>query len=101
MTLTTFTKGIMGGVPSDMVVAHKFGENTNYLNSGIVANHELHDCGIVYYSNHPYLLCVMTRGTDLSALQGAIEDISRTAYKSIDAFYLNQSKVAATTTPSR
>jgi beta-lactamase class A len=75
---STFTQGLVAGVPSGVVVAHKFGERA-FSNSMDV---QLHDCGIVYVPNHPYVICVMTRGTDFNKLAETIADISRTAYTS-------------------
>ncbi len=54
-----FRDGLVAGVPKNMPVAHKFGER-EYL-----GKKQLHDCGIIYYPDHPYLLCVMNRGDDL------------------------------------
>jgi beta-lactamase class A len=73
---TQFTAGLVAGVPSDVVVAHKFGERS-FEDSTIV---QLHDCGIVYVPGHPYLLCVMTRGTDFTTLAEVIADLSSLAY---------------------
>ncbi|MDB5239193.1 MAG: beta-lactamase class A-like protein beta-lactamase [Candidatus Parcubacteria bacterium] len=67
LSQTTFKQGLVGGVPGSVVVAHKFGENTD----------ELHDCGVVYYPNDPYLLCVMTRGTNADALGAVIGKVSK------------------------
>jgi beta-lactamase class A len=79
LSRTTFSKGIVAGVPAGMMVAHKFGERTD-----IVAGHpvlrELHDCGIVYVPDNPYLLCVMTKGSDFESLASVIADISHAAY---------------------
>jgi beta-lactamase class A len=74
---TTFTCGIVAGVPSDIKVSHKFGENTN----------ELHDCGIVYYPQRPYLLCVMTKGKSISDLSGIIANISKIAWTFMKTTY--------------
>jgi beta-lactamase class A len=70
LSQTTFTSGIAAGVPAGTPVAHKFGENTD----------ELHDCGIVYYPDHPYLLCVMTRGNNAVKLESVIQGISGAAW---------------------
>ena len=67
-----FKKGIVAGLPSNIKVAHKFGE-ARFTNG----NTQLHDCGIVYKPYQPYLLCVMTHGTDLDAQAKNIADISR------------------------
>jgi len=74
-----YQQGLVAGIPADIRVAHKFGEriweDTN--------EHQLHDCGIVYYPNRPYLLCVMTRGKDFTPLGEVIADISSLVYKEV------------------
>lgn len=66
-----FKDGIVSSLPKDIVVAHKFGEREKKNEDGKIIN-QLHDCGIVYYPEYPYLLCVMTRWesslTDLSTI---------------------------------
>jgi beta-lactamase class A len=69
-----FRDGLVAGVPPGVRVAHKFGERR------VSAGQQLHDCGVVYYPGHPYLLCVMSRGGSLPALAGVIRDISATVY---------------------
>jgi beta-lactamase class A len=69
----TFDKGIVAGVPNNIPVAHKFGERIYTDNQ----EHQLHDCGIVYHPTDPYLLCVMTRGTDFNVLTSVIKDLSK------------------------
>lgn len=76
-----YKDGLIAGVPKGTVVAHKFGERTNIKGS----LDQLHDCGIVYYPNNPYLLCVMTRGDDFTKLPGVIESISSMVYKEFDS----------------
>jgi beta-lactamase class A len=78
MSKTTFTQGLVAGVPAGTVVSHKFGERTALPPAGSTAPtiRELHDCGIVYAPGDPYLLCVMTKGTDFTSLQKIISDIS-------------------------
>ncbi len=75
---------LVSGVPSDVTVSHKFGITTLPATDTAPALHELHDCGIVYYPGQPYLLCIMTQGTDFPALQTMIQDLSRTAYQEVD-----------------
>ena len=55
---------------------------------GGTPEHELHDCGIVYYPEHPYFLCVMTRGGDRPKLAAAIADVSKVAYDGWNGFWL-------------
>jgi beta-lactamase class A len=86
LTKTTFNDGLMAGIPSSTVqVAHKFGERTYATDSGLILGRELHDCGIVYYPRHPYLLCVMTKGNgEYPMLAHVIADISKMAYEYVD-----------------
>lgn len=75
LTQTTFEDGVRAGVPMKVEVAHKFGERKTA--DGL---QQFHDCGIVYYPKHPYLLCVMTRGEDVQALISAIAETSEYVY---------------------
>ena len=81
---STYKDGLVAGVPPNMVVAHKFGERSDERDPQIKY---LSDCGIVYYPLHPYLLCLMTRGTDFDALSGVLQDISRTVYDEVNKHY--------------
>jgi beta-lactamase class A len=82
---TNFHDGLIAGVPASTTVAHKFGERTQVVN-GVTEWHELHDCGIVYFPNDPYLLCVMTKGNDFDVQKKVIRDISSIVYNSEYSF---------------
>jgi beta-lactamase class A len=84
LSQTKFNEGIVAGVPSDVVVAHKFGE---YSASGSMQAKDvgLHDCGIVYYPSNPYFLCVMTDGNDFNELKSVIKNISSLIYQNYQA----------------
>ena len=86
MSQAHYADGLVAGVPQGTVVAHKFGDTT-VPNADSSSTDELHDCGIVYYPNHPYLLCVMTKGSNFADLQKSIQDISQLAYKQLGAYY--------------
>jgi hypothetical protein len=86
LSLAEFDKGLVAGVPEGVTVAHKFGEHTKLVNLK-VAERQLHDCGIVYYPEHPYFICVMTRGMDFAKLEEAVAGISRIVYTEIDGKY--------------
>lgn len=79
LTQTEFKDGIVAGVPAEIKVAHKFGERTQTA-TGL---RQLHDCGIVYYPNHPYLLCIMTKGESFDYLGTVIAGISRRVFEEI------------------
>lgn len=87
LSRTEFNAGLRAGVPKETVVAHKFGAADITMPAGPsagAAGHELHDCGIIYYPKHPYLLCVMTRGLDTNKLAAAIAHVSHLAYSVIN-----------------
>lgn len=74
-----YSKGLRSGVPQDLDVAHKFGERLS-----LQGLKQLHDCGIVYFPENPYLLCVMTQGQDTDELSEVIETISTMIYTEVD-----------------
>jgi beta-lactamase class A len=76
-----YMNGLRKGVPSEIVIAHKFGERAI---DGEKDSMQLHDCGIIYYPQKPYLLCVMTRGNNFEKQEDAIEDISSFIYNEVD-----------------
>ncbi|HYF28738.1 MAG TPA: serine hydrolase [Candidatus Paceibacterota bacterium] len=89
LSTTSFTPGIVAGVPDGVVVSHKFGVRNEAASSeaaaaGVFTKHELHDCGIVYHPRAPYFICVMTRGTDLAALEEAIKEASALVWKEVE-----------------
>lgn len=75
-----FKGGLRAGIPPNITVAHKFGEVTD-LDTGQV---QFHDCGIVYYPNKPFLLCVMTRGRDMQELADVVTRMSRQVFEEVD-----------------
>jgi beta-lactamase class A len=81
LTQSDFNDGLVKKLPSDVLVAHKFGIQADKRADGKLYG-ELHDCGIVYKTNNPYLLCIMTKSQtiDIVTLENAIADISLTIY---------------------
>lgn len=78
LSAVDFADGLRAGVPKEVRVANKFGERS--FND----RKQLHDCGIVYYEDHPYLLCIMSRGTDFRKLASSIQTISALVYQEVD-----------------
>jgi beta-lactamase class A len=86
---STFNNGLIAGLPKDVLVAHKFGER-DYGNEGLKlvgefesGTKQMHDCGIIYYPEQPYILCVMTRGANIQNQESFIKDISGYIYNAI------------------
>ncbi len=76
-----FKDALVAGVPGNVIVAHKFGERI----WEDTKEHQMHDCGIIYHPDAPYLLCVMTRGKSFDKLKKTIADISKLVYEEIDS----------------
>jgi beta-lactamase class A len=72
----SYDNGLAAGLPEGIKIANKFGERA--YSDGL---EQFHDCGIIYYPDKPYLLCVMTKGTDFGALQQTIREISQAVYR--------------------
>ena len=81
LSRTEFKAGLAEGVPPAIAVAHKFGEHSDEK----TGEKQLHDCGIIYYPRHPYLLCIMTRGTNFETLDDSIASVSRIIFAEVDA----------------
>ncbi|MBP7740886.1 serine hydrolase [Candidatus Woesebacteria bacterium] len=79
LSQTEFKDGLVAGIPEGITVSHKFG----ILNKEN-GDKQLHDCGIIYHPEKPYVLCVMTRGKNLDNLKTIIKEISGTIYQVVD-----------------
>ena len=75
-----YDQGLVAGVPKEIKIAHKFGDRGYSLNN----IKQLHDCGIIYHPKKPYLLCVMTRGTNIPILEETIREISKIVYQTVN-----------------
>ena len=82
LTHTEFQKGLAAGIPTDIVVAHKFGfyEPPPEIDDDLRFSH----CGVVYQPGHPYLLCVSMPAKDYPQTQeraSQTEELSRMVYQ--------------------
>jgi beta-lactamase class A len=77
MTESGFTEGLEKGVPPEITVAHKFGVRE------VDGIRQLHDCGIVYAPGKPYILCVMTQGSEYDVLANFIKEVSAEVYSAV------------------
>lgn len=72
-----YKKGLSKYLPPKTEIAHKFGAYA------IGSRYEMHDCGIVYAGDSPYILSIMTRGTNFDDLSEVIGRISKIVYDEI------------------
>ena len=75
LSKSEFSQGITKSIPDSITVAHKFGERNS--ENGF----QLHETGIVYLNNSPYLLTVMTKGSDQNTLKETLDEVSSLVYQ--------------------
>lgn len=80
LSLTEYHQALTKNIPKEVTVSHKYGERF-YLDT---QEKQLHDCGIVYLPQSPYLLCVMTRGYDFDKLSQVVSQISDSVYLNLN-----------------
>jgi beta-lactamase class A len=85
LSKAVFKDGIVGGVPKNVVVSHKYGER-ELVQADKILKIELHDYGIVYHPKTPYILCVMTKGGNLNSEKLLIQKISKKIYVAVNEF---------------
>lgn len=84
LSQSTYKDGLTADLPAGTIISQKFGEALNSSDSGN-AEILLSDCGIVYHSATPYILCVMTKGKDTNQQAIAIATISKIAWEDADS----------------
>jgi beta-lactamase class A len=72
-----FKTGLVGGLPSNLKSAHKFGE------SGDPTEKHFSESAIIYLDNNPYILTVMLKGKSYDKLPEIIRQISATVYQNM------------------
>ncbi len=79
---STFKDGLAAGVPGNILIAHKFGayQVEEKINGREIMTQQLHDCGVVYHQDRPYVFCLMTKGKNLEILYKVISKVSKIVY---------------------
>ncbi|HNY01017.1 MAG TPA: class A beta-lactamase-related serine hydrolase [Bacteroidales bacterium] len=75
MTDSKFRDGLIKELPADIPVAHKFGER------GMDNTMDFSESGIIYYHHRPYILTIMTRGSDAHRQAGVLSELSLEVFK--------------------
>ncbi len=71
-----FSDGFKKGLPPGTRLWHKFG---SWGHAGRA--HELHEAGVIYVEDVPYLLVIMTRGIDTERQAQVIASLTQTTYR--------------------
>ena len=86
LSRSSFKGGMMAGVPADVAIASKAGVR-EFPQAGTGGQGEviqLHEFGIIYHPDRPFLLGITVRGEDLETLTEVIRDITRLIYKEVE-----------------
>lgn len=85
LTETDYVRGLVRHLPPEVKVAHKFGVAALEDASGKPYG-ELHDCGIVYKPENPYVICVMTKSysPQIEQVEEVIANISASVYERLE-----------------
>lgn len=76
LTESSFNEGLRKGVDPSVEISHKFGER-------VIDNiAQVHEFGIVFAGNEPYLIGIMTKGKSIKELSTVISEISKITYNS-------------------
>lgn len=70
---TKFNSQLPAGVPDYIKISHKVGTDS--------VRGFYHDCGIVYFPNSPYLICIMSQNTTQEKADKMISTLSRIVYE--------------------
>ena len=86
LSKSTFRDGMASAIPANVEIASKVGKrNIKALGEPQEAmSIQLHEVGIIYHPQRPFLLAIMVRGTEGNALTLAIRDITRLIYQEVD-----------------
>lgn len=69
-----FKDGFVSGLPKGTSLIHKFGESGNQVEK------QLHESGIIYAYDKPFLLTIMTKGKDNKTLSKLIKEVTENVY---------------------
>jgi beta-lactamase class A len=86
LSKSTFRDGMASGIPQNIELAGKHGERTEAVTKNGEEDelYQLHEFGIIYHPNRPFLVGIMVRGNDFNKLMKVVRDITRLVYEEVD-----------------
>jgi beta-lactamase class A len=86
LSKTSFRTGMVAGVPPNVDIASKHGGRTVSVSAegNGKAQSQLHEFGIIYHPNRPFLLGIMVRGENFDHLTTTLRDITHLVYEEVD-----------------
>jgi beta-lactamase class A len=87
LSKSSFRSGMVAGIPPNVDIASKHGERifTEFTAEGDSKElYQIHEFGIIYHPNRPFLLGIMVQGGDVGKLTNIVRDITRLVYEEVD-----------------
>ena len=86
LSKSSFRTGMVAGIPPNVDIANKHGErNVPVATDGEKKElYQLHEFGVIYHPNRPFLLGIMVRGKDLDQMTKTLRDITHLVYEEVD-----------------
>ena len=80
--------GVASSLPQDITVAHRHPPIQQVVQKAGTLT-QSNDCGIIYYPNHPYILCIMTNTKDKTGLESFLGKAGNLIYQDVSNKYKN------------
>ncbi len=84
LSQAVYKKGIREAVPAQYPIAQKYGERDSLDKAGKRNTLQLHQFGIVYHPNKPYLIGMMTRGATKEVKERIIYDLANITHSEVE-----------------
>jgi beta-lactamase class A len=86
LSKSSFRTGMVAGIPPNVDIASKHGErNIPVATNGEVRElSQLHEFGVIYHPNRPFLLGIMVRGEGFDQMTKTLRDITHLVYEEVD-----------------
>ncbi len=78
-----YKEGIRKAIPDSIVVAHKYGKRDISGVGTKLESIQLHHFGLIYYPGKPFLLGIMTRGSNLVQKKRIIYELSKITFEEV------------------
>ncbi len=79
-----YNEGIRKAIPDTIMVAHKYGKRDLHKAGDKLESIQLHHFGLVYYPGKPFILGIMTRGSNLVQKKRIIYELSKITFEEVD-----------------
>ncbi len=85
LSKAVYNEGIRKAIPDTIMVAQKYGKRDIQNQGTKLESIQLHHFGLVYYPGKPFILGIMTRGSNLEQKKRIIYDLSKITYEEVHA----------------